>query len=126
MARRPPTPEPTELPPSGRDPNAATLGERLYTQLTPRSRVGWWALAGAGGFVALYLVHVACNNLLPATALRAALLPPLTGVLLGVGLAAGGSALFALRRHGDRSPLLLLPLAAGLFSAVYLLDRVLV
>jgi hypothetical protein len=126
MTRRPPTPDPTEPPSTGRDPNAATLAERLYGQLTPRSRLGWWALGLAGGFVALNLAHGALAALLPAAApMRGTLLPPLAGVMLGAGLAAGGSALLALRRRGDRSPLLLVPLTAGLFSAIFLLGRAL-
>jgi len=120
MARRPPTPTDPEPPPRA---TPAELAEGFYARLVPRSRVGWWALGGAGAFVALNLVRSALDATLPpATAPRSTLLPAVAGLMLAVGLAVGAAALVAVRR-GDRYPLLFVPLLAGLFSAIYLLGQ---
>jgi hypothetical protein len=98
------------------DPDGSALtGKQRKFLARPSTRLGWWSVALAAAFSALFILNAAVFMRLPEAPWQ-----PIVGPFYGIamllcGLAAGVTAAIAVVRQGERSWLVWLPLLLCLF-----------
>jgi len=98
------------------DPGGSTLTRKQRKFLArPSTRLGWWSVALAAAFAALFILNAAVFMQLPEAPWQP-IVGPFYGIaMLTCGLAAGVTAALAVVRQGERSWLVFLPLLPALF-----------
>jgi hypothetical protein len=97
----------------------STGHRRTGVHLTPRTRLGFWAVRLLIAFAALFLTISA----LVASGQRGVWLVSLVIPLFVSGLLAAATAAVAVVRRGERSVLVFLPLAVGILIAFFLVGE---
>jgi hypothetical protein len=93
----------------------APTGKQHKFLARPSTRLGWWSVALAAAFAALFIINAAVFMRLPEASWQP-IVGPFYGIaMLTCGLAAGVTAAIAVVRKGERSWLVWLPLLPCLF-----------
>jgi len=94
---------------------------------TPSTKLGWWSVALAATFAALFIINA--TVFMPSTVevpWRQAVLPFYGIVMMACGLAAGIVGLIAVIRRQERSWMVWLTMVPGLFVIFFVLGEFLV
>jgi len=111
---------------SGLSASAPLPGQPLWRRILgwPSTRLGWWSIALAATFVALFIIN--STVFMPSTVevpWRQAVLPFYGIAMLSCGLAAGIVGLIAVIRRHERSWLVWLTMLPGLMVLAFVLGE---